>query len=154
MRPAPRERSLDEFQYVCVSSVPLSQLWTESFDPSQWTIVLFWAAGEISPGEVLIPLAIVDGHLPAPPLPPAVQGIVYRASSTATDTRTARIRQFSVDDHSAAITPHAAIDHISADDASVTPSSRRSSRHAPSVKTHLFARRCVSYIIRELSNKS
>ena len=33
MRPAPRERSFDKTQPVFVSSVPLSQLWTESFDP-------------------------------------------------------------------------------------------------------------------------
>ena len=30
LRPAPRERSSDEMQSVCVSSVPLSQLWSES----------------------------------------------------------------------------------------------------------------------------
>ena len=40
MRLAPRERSLDKMQSVCVLSGRLSQLWTESYDPSQWTIVL------------------------------------------------------------------------------------------------------------------
>ena len=70
MRLAPCERSLDEMQSVCVSYVPLSQLWTESFDPSQWVIVFFWSAGESSVGDVPVPLVVVDGHLPAPPLPP------------------------------------------------------------------------------------
>ena len=76
MRLAAREWSLDEMQAVCVSSVPLSQLWTESFDPSQWTIVLFWSVGESSVGEVPVPPGIVNEHLPAPPLPPPGQGLV------------------------------------------------------------------------------
>ena len=33
-RLAPCERSLDEMQSVCISSAPLSQLWTESFYPA------------------------------------------------------------------------------------------------------------------------
>ena len=53
-----------------VSSFPLSQLWTESFDPCSWIIALFWLAGESSTGDVPISLVRVDGHLLGPPLPP------------------------------------------------------------------------------------
>ena len=70
MRSAPRERSLAEAQPVFVSSVPLSQLWTETVDPCSWIIVLFWSAGEYSTGDVPIPLVRADGHLLGPPLPP------------------------------------------------------------------------------------
>ena len=57
----------------------------------------------------------------------------------ATDARATRFRPFSVDDQSVATTSHTATDHLSAHDASVTPSSWRSSRHSPSVNTHLSA---------------
>ena len=76
MRPAPRERSLDEMHFVCVSHVNLSHLWTESFDPSHWIIVLFWSAGESSAGDVPVPPVVVDGHLPTPPLPSPSQSLV------------------------------------------------------------------------------
>ena len=42
MRPAaPRKRSPAGMQSVYVSSVPMSQLWAEDFDPGQWIILLF-----------------------------------------------------------------------------------------------------------------
>ena len=73
---APRERSLDETQPVCVSSAPLSQLWTESFDPSKRIIMLFWSAGESSTGDVPILPRRLDGHVHGPPLPPLGHNIV------------------------------------------------------------------------------
>ena len=51
-RQAPREWSLEGTRLVYVSLVPLSQLWVEEFDCSQWIIVMFWAVGESSVGDV------------------------------------------------------------------------------------------------------
>jgi len=65
-RLAPRERSLEETRSVYVSALPLSQLWAEDFDPCQWIIIMFWAAGESSTGDVPLP----PRRIPVPPPAP------------------------------------------------------------------------------------
>ena len=112
MRHALRELSLDKLQPVSVSSVPLSQLWTESFDPSQWTIDLFWSAGESSAGDVPTALVIISGHLPAPPLPPPGQGLVIVPPQQPLIPEQPGSDHFSVDDHSVVTTPHSANEHF------------------------------------------
>ena len=102
--------------------------------------MFFLSAGESSVGHVPIPLAVVDGHLPAPPLPLSGHGpLVIVPPQQSLIPRRLGSYHFSVDDHSVATSPHSASDHISADDASVIPSSRRSSRYSPSVKTYFSA---------------
>ena len=69
MRPAaPRERSSEGMQSVYVSSVPMSQLWAEDVDPSQWIVLLLWSALSTSIGDMQNPPGN-DGGL-QPPLPP------------------------------------------------------------------------------------
>ena len=63
-RLAPRERSLEGARLVCVSSAPLSQLWAESFDPSQWIIMLVWSVGESSVRDVPLPSRRISDHHP------------------------------------------------------------------------------------------
>jgi hypothetical protein len=69
-RHAPRERSANQVQSVFVSSVPLSQLWVESFNPSQWVILLFWATVSASIGDTPAPPALPGGMNQNPPAPP------------------------------------------------------------------------------------
>ena len=69
-RLAPRERSLEGTHLVYVSSIPLSQLLVEDFDPSQWIIIMCWAVGEPSVGDVPLPPRKALGLSPSPPLPP------------------------------------------------------------------------------------
>ena len=51
VRPAAPRR--DAMFYV--SFVPLSRLWVEEFDATQWMIVLFWSALSTSAGDTMTP---------------------------------------------------------------------------------------------------
>ena len=93
--------------------------------------MLFWSAGESSAGNVPIPSVVVDGHLPAHPLPLPAHGLVIVPPQQPLLPGELGSYHFSADDHSVATNPHSATDHLAAEDASVTPSSRRSSRHSP-----------------------
>ena len=93
--------------------------------------MLFWSAGLSSFGNVPVPLVIVDGHLPAPPLLPLGQGPVIAPPQQPLIPRQPGSYHVVDDEHSVATIPHSAIDQLSADDASVTPSSQISSRHPP-----------------------
>ena len=136
MRSAPSEQSLDEPQPVFVSSVHLSQLWTENVDPSKWIIVLFFrSVGDSSIGGVPIPPTRLDGHLPGPPLPPLGHNPLVVPPQQPLIPGKPRSDNFSADDRSVHTLLHSATGNLSVDDASVTPSSRRSSRRSPSVKT-------------------
>ncbi len=141
MRSAPRERSLDETQPVFVYPVPLSQLWTESFDPIKWIIVLFWSAGESSTGDVPIPHLSIAGHLLGPTLPPLDHDLVVVPPQQPLIPGQPGSDHFSADDHSVHTPLHSTTDHFSVADESVDPSSRRSSRRSPSVKNTLLPRR-------------
>ena len=135
MRPAPRERSLDTMQSVLVSYVPLSQLRTESFDPRQCIIVLVWSSRESSAGDVPIPPIRIDGLLLGPPLPPLGHNPIVVPPQQPLIPGQPGSDHFSADDHLVHTPLHSTTDHLFVDDAYVTPSSRRSSRRSPSVKT-------------------
>ena len=124
-RLAPRERSLEETQSVCVSSVPMSQLWMERFDLSQWLIELFWSAGESSIGDVFTPPGGISEHPAGPPLPPPCYNPVFVPPQQPLVPRQPGSDHFA-DDHSVHTIPQSPADRLSADDASFTPSSRRS----------------------------
>ena len=73
---APRERPSEGMQSVYVSSAPMSQLWAEDFDSSQWIILLFWSALSTSAGDTRTPPGNDGGlqpPLPPPDFPPAVR---------------------------------------------------------------------------------
>jgi hypothetical protein len=137
MRLAPRERSVYATQLGCFSSVPLPQLWTESFYLSKWIIVLLWSAGESSTGDVPILPISIDGHLHGPPLPPLGHNPIVVPPQQPLIPGRSGSDHFSVDDHSVHTPLHSATDHLTVDDVSDTPSSRGSSRRSASVKTHL-----------------
>ena len=59
-----------------VSSVPLSQLWVENFNPNQLIIMLFWATMATSTGDAPTPLAQPRGMRQVPALPPLGHGLV------------------------------------------------------------------------------
>ena len=119
-------------QFVHVSSVPLSQLWAEEFDPSQWTILLFWSALSTSLGNVLAPLANYGGSLP--PLPPLNHPLAIWSPPPPVLTEEPRSDCFSTDDQTIGTLARTLSDRLSAKGASMrTPSRKSSVRSASSV---------------------
>ena len=76
-------------------------------------------------------LVRVGEHLPALPLPPLGNNIVIVPPQQPLIPGQPGSDHFSADDHSVVTTPHSVNNNVSADDASVAPSSRRSPRHSP-----------------------
>ena len=99
----------------------------------RWIIVLFSSVGPT--GDMPIPLVRVDGHLLGPPLLPPCHNPSVVPPQRPLIPGQPGSDNFSADDHSVHTPLHSATDHLSAGDASVIPSSRRSSRRSLSVKT-------------------
>jgi len=137
-RLAPRERSLEGTRLVYVSSVPLSQLWVEDIDPGQWILIMFWAAGDSSVGDFPLPPRTAPGTPPSPPLPPPGHHPLRAPPQQLRTPSRQGSDRFSADDHSAQTVPQSSVEQLSADDASLIPSSRKSSQHSRGERTHFL----------------